>query len=433
MTESIGLLRRQEAITRLEIAISGARISGKRLLVAMVNLDRFFRINVAMGTDFGNRVLEIVDKRLFGNSLKHAGATVSKLGGNTFLVILQEDEESADRGLHQVEAVKNAVEQPIEDDRAELYLTASIGAACYPQDGLTSEQLICRTESALHHAKEQGGNRVFFYKAEETEKENRRLLIESSLRPALYMRQFQLSYQPIYRLCDGKLRGFQTIIRWEQPELGEVDSHEFVPVAEQNGLIVPIGEWMLREGCGRLQALKQHGLHGLVMSIRLSALQLKDPSFPHVLLNLVQEHGLSPEAIELEVREPARIMASETCLTFLSRLRAAGVRIALADFGTEGSSFHNLNQLPIHCVRIDPWFVRRIDLLGAERHIVEAIVRLAQKLGIEVVADGVEYREQYDLLKEWGCHYVQGHLLGHPMEPDMMEPANLNSSLYSAG
>ncbi|MCR2804198.1 putative bifunctional diguanylate cyclase/phosphodiesterase [Paenibacillus soyae] len=425
MAESIGFPGRQEAIMRLDIAISGARVSGKRLLVALVNVDRFFRVNAAKGTDFGNRVLETVSKRLCGKTLKHANATVSKLEGNTFLVILHEDEG----GLRQVEAVKYAVEQPIEDERAELYLTASIGAAYYPQDGLTSEQLICRTESALHRAKEQGGNRVFFYNPEDTERQNRKLSIECGLRPALYMQQFQLRYQPIYRLSDGRLRGFQTFIRWEHPELGELDTDEFLPIAEQNGLIVPIGEWMLREACRRLQALTPFGLRGLMMSVRLSALQLEDPSFPHVIQTLIQEHGLTPDAIELEVREPGRMQASETCLASLSRLRAAGVRTSIVDFGTGGASFHNLSQLPIHCVRIDPSFVRRIDLQGPEKHIVEAIVGLAHKLGVEVVADGVEYKEQYDMLKSWGCHYVQGHLLGRQMEPAMMETEALSSAV----
>ncbi len=431
MIGQTGFPGRQEAMMRLEVAISGARLSGKRLLVAMVSLDRFFRVHTVRGSEFGNRVLDIVERRLCGYSLKHAGATVTKLEGHTYLVILHEDEQSA-RGLQQMEAVKYAVERPIDEEQEELYLTASIGAAYYPNDGLTSEHLICRSEAALHQAKEQGGNRVFFYTIKDTEQQNRRLLMENSLRAALYMRQFKLRFQPYYRMEDGTLRGFQTSIHWEHPELGDVPAEEFIPVAEQSGFIVPIGEWAIVEACKRLKLLKRFGKQELTMSVQLSPLQLKDPAFPKVVLSHVQDHGLQPGALELEVKEPARIFGSTTSLTSLSRLRASGVRIALVDFGTGGASFHNLNQLPIQSVRIDASFVHRIDLQGAERHIVEAIVRLAQKLGLETIAEGVEYKGQFELLKEWGCQYAQGRLLGQPLEASMLEPASLRGALASA-
>ncbi|RIX60239.1 bifunctional diguanylate cyclase/phosphodiesterase [Paenibacillus nanensis] len=417
MMVSIGLSGRREAFVQLELAIGDARLTGKRLLVALVNLDKFYRMNESVGMAFGDSVLNQIEKRL---STSFHAKGISRLEGNTFLVIVQTDAEDQ-KYWQAVEAVKYAVERPFTGEAgAEFHMTASIGVSVYPQDGRTSDQLICRSESALYQAKEHGGNRVYFYNNEDTVKRNRRLLIESSLRPALYLRLFELSYQPIYRLSDGRLKGFETLIRWEHPELGSVEPNEFIPIAEHNGLIVPIGEWVLREACKRLSMLRSYGMNELTISVNLSPVQLLDPTFAFFVLNTISEYQLPASAIELEMKEHP-LIASPEALSALSKLRAAGVRISLDDFGTGYSSFDNLKQLPIHCLKIDRSFIGRIDLISAERHIVESLISLVKKLGLEVTAVGVEYEEQYDLLREWGCHYAQGYLLGQPMEAASIE------------
>jgi diguanylate cyclase (GGDEF)-like protein len=420
-----GLPCRKEAFAQLEVAVNVVRAAGKRMVVALVDIDRFYRVNEALGTDFGNEVLCIMSKRLA--EARMVSTSVSRVGGNRFLIAMPvEPEENG--GLQAVEAIKNAVERPIDVEGTELYLTSSIGATLFPQDGRTSEQLITRAESALYQSKSQGGNRARFYNLEDTIQLNRRIDIEAALRPALYLRQFRLSYQPIYRMSDGKLRGFEALIRWEHPQLGDISPTEFIPLAEQNGLIVPIGEWVLREACKMLAGMSKYGLCSLIMSINISPMQLMDPTFSQTVLNALKDHHLQPDSFELEITENHLLYTSDTAISTLSWLRANGVRIALDDFGIGYSSLANLKQLPIQCLKIDKSFVKKIDLQSAERIIVEGVIKLVHKLGLEVIAEGVEYAEQYELLCEWGCNYVQGFLLGKPQEPDVLDLSMIRRS-----
>ncbi|WP_424768684.1 putative bifunctional diguanylate cyclase/phosphodiesterase [Paenibacillus sp. sgz302251] len=426
-----GLPSRKEAFAQLEAAVHAVRAAGKRMVVALVDLDRFYRVNETRGMEFGNHVLRMMSHRL--SEARIGSSTVSRVGGNTFLVAVPVEQEEDDRAIHAVEFIKNAVERPIDVHGTELYLTSSIGAALYPQDGRTSELLICRAESALHQSKEKGGNRAQFYNTEDTLQLNRRIDVEAALRPALYLRQFHLSYQPIYRMEDGRLRGFEALIRWNHPELGKVTPNEFIPIAEYNGLIVPIGEWVLREACKTLADMRKYGLDGLLMSINVSPLQLQDPAFPRTVQNILHEYGLDSSFLEVEITENIMIHSSDATIATLSRLRAEGVRVVLDDFGTGYSSLTNLMQLPIQCLKIDKSFINQIDLQSAERVIVEGIIKLVHKLGLEVIAEGVEYEKQYELLREWGCNYVQGFLLGKPMAPDDLDLSTIQRSDYSKG
>lgn len=413
-----GLSGRKEAFAQLESAVHLAREADNRLIVALVDLDRFYRLNETRGHEFGDDVLNIVGMRL--EEVGPSPARVCRIGGNTYMVSMQLA-QGTDSCLHAVEAIKHAVELPIDENGTELYLTSSIGAALFPEDGLSSEQLVCRAESALHQSKNEGGNRTLFYNSDNTHRLHRRIDIEAALRPALYMRQFYLAYQPIFRISDGKMRGFETLIRWKHPELGFISPAEFIPIAEHNGLIVPIGEWVLREACKRISGMNKYGLSPIIMSVNISPVQLQNPTFAQTVLHILDEHNINYSSIELEITENVTLKHSETVLSSLSKLRCAGVRIALDDFGTGYSSLSNLKQLPIHCLKIDKSFIRAIDLPSAERLIVESLVELVHKLGIEVIAEGVEYKEQYELLKSWGCDYVQGFLFGKPMEPDQLD------------
>jgi EAL domain-containing protein (putative c-di-GMP-specific phosphodiesterase class I)/GGDEF domain-containing protein len=392
-------------------------------LVAIVEFDRFYRVVDTKGTAFSNAVMDNMISRLEETGRLLSGTKPPVLcnwGSQSFLYILQESDKT-DLCWKAVDAIKYSVECPVSEGGTELYLTSSIGACYYPQDGHTSDALICRAESALQMSKDGGGNRISFYRSEDTDHMNRRISIETGLRPALYQRQFHLSYQPIYKLSDGRLKGLEALLRWKHPELGMISPNEFIPIAEHNGLIIPIGEWVLRESCKMLAKIRRYGLRDLRMSINISPLQLHDPAFTSTVLGVLDENGMEPGSIELEITEHYLFNTSGTAVASLSRLRAAGVRIALDDFGTGYSSFSNLKQLPIHCLKIDKCFIEKIDLNGPERHIVESIIGLVQKLGIEVVAEGVEYEGQYQLLKDWGCDYVQGYLLGQPMEPTVMD------------
>jgi diguanylate cyclase (GGDEF)-like protein len=420
-----GLPSRKEAFAQLELSLNAARAAGKRMIVALVDLDRFYRLNETRGTDFGNEVLIIIGKRLM--AARQASATVSRVGGNRFLISAPLEADVC-QAMQALEAIKNAVERPIDADGIELYLTSSIGATLFPQDGLTSEQLICRAESALYQSKEQGGNHVRFYNTEDTIMLNRRSAIEAALRPALYLRQFRISYQPIYRMAEGKLRGFEALIRWEHPELGEIAPSEFLPLAEQNGLILPIGEWVLREACKMIVGMSTYGLCSIIISVNVSTQQLMDATFSQTLKNILKEYQISPTFVELEITDNTMLYSSDIAINNLNWLRAAGVCIALDNFGIGYSSLLNLKKLPIQCLKIDKLLIKKIDLEGSERIIVEGIIKLIHKLGIEVIAAGVEYKEQYELLSEWGCNYVQGVLLGKPQEPEVLDLSMIRRS-----
>lgn len=430
MGSSTQLLTRKEAYALVELSLQQARAAGKRLLVAIVEFDRFYRVMDTKGTAFSDAVMDNMINRLEETGKLLSGVKPPVLcnwGSHSFLCILQES-EAADLCWKAVDAIKYSVECPVSEGGTELYLTSSIGACYYPQDGFTGDTLICRAESALQMSKDGGGNRISFYRSEDTDRMYRRLSIETGLRPALYQRQFHLSYQPIYKLSDGRLKGLEALLRWNHPELGAISPNEFIPIAEHNGLIAPIGEWVLRESCRMLAKIRKCGLRDLRMSINISPLQLHDPAFTSTVLGVLEENGMEPGSVELEITEHYLFNASGTAVASLSRLRAAGVRIALDDFGTGYSSFSNLKQLPIHCLKIDKSFIEKIDLDGPERHIVESIIGLVHKLGIEVVAEGVEYEGQYRLLKDWGCDYVQGYLLGKPMEPTVMDTTMFRGS-----
>ncbi|GLX67406.1 putative bifunctional diguanylate cyclase/phosphodiesterase [Paenibacillus glycanilyticus] len=422
------LPERQEAYAQLDVALSGARATGQRLVVALIQIDRFYGVNEVKGIDAGNQVLDRI-----GAKLRQGEGTVfvTLISGDTFLMAREIGYSQAECA-GAVEEMKYAAHYPVEIDGAELHLTASIGTCLFPQNGRTSERLLGHAETALLKSREQGGNRITFYSEEETDQMNRWLEVGAALRPALYLRQFHLSYQPIFRTETGRLRGFEALLRWNQPELGTIWPGEFIPIAEQNGLIVPIGEWALREACRMLAGMQEYGSKELVISVNISHVQLMDGSFCSMVAHVLEEVGIEPSSLELEVKEDVILHFTDKTLAVLSQLRTLGVRITLDNFGEGYSSLANLKQLPVNNVKISKSFIRQIDTESVERHIVEAMIGLLHKLEIEVIAGGVEYEEQYKLLREWNCDFVQGFLLGSPMQPDLLDMSINRKSTQTA-
>lgn len=408
--------------------MSRARASGQRLVVALIQIDRFYGVNEAKGLEACNQVLESIGGRL---SQGADTAFVTLISGDTFLMAREIGYSQAECA-NAVEEMKYAAQYPVSYEGAELNLTASIGTCLFPQNGRTSERLLGHAETALFKSREQGGNRITFYSEEETAQMNRWLEVGALLRPALYLRQFHLSYQPIFRTDNGRLRGFEALLRWNQPELGAIWPAEFIPIAEQNGLIVPIGEWALREACRMLAGMQEYGLKELVIAVNISHVQLMDNSFCSMVAHVLGEAGIEPSCLELEVKEDVILHFTDKTLAVLSQLRALGVRITLDNFGEGYASLANLKQLPVNSVKISKSFIRQIDVQSVERHIVEAMIGLLHKLEIEVIAGGVEYEEQYKLLKEWSCDFVQGFLLGSPMQPDLLDMSIIRKSPQTA-
>ncbi|MFB9325866.1 putative bifunctional diguanylate cyclase/phosphodiesterase [Paenibacillus aurantiacus] len=405
-----GLPGRLAAFVLLEQVIAYARGANAEVIVAVVDFDRFHLINESRGTVFGDQTLRLLSERFQAEEL--AGFIACRIGGNAFVLFKQcRRREEADC----IASLKAQVEAPLVVDGHVLYPTCSIGIAEYPKNGRGAEKLLRHADTAMQQAKTAGGNRIGVYTEADAVRAGRRLQLEGELRSALERGQLSLHYQPIYE-ASGRLRGFEALLRWAHPELGAISPAEFVPLAEQTGLIVPIGEWVIREACRMYNEAVGKGNAGIVMAVNLSPVQLRAPAFVDGILRLLAEGGMPASGLELEITESIMLEAGETTIASLRRLRQAGVRIALDDFGTGYASLTYLRELPIHTLKLDRSFIHPICRQHTERVIVESMISLVHRLGLEVVAEGIEDEDQLALLREWGCDFLQGHLLGRPVE-----------------
>ncbi|WP_338554203.1 bifunctional diguanylate cyclase/phosphodiesterase [Paenibacillus sp. KS-LC4] len=390
--------------------------ASKGLAAVLVQLDHFYRIVEARGMDYGCEVMQLIEDRLV-----EAGADRSaiwQLNDSTFLVAAVLDAGQAD-GYSMIERYKTMVQHPVGFGSDRFHLTASIGVSLFPQDGTTSEQLICHAETALYSGVLKGEGQISYYLRAATEQIHRQLELENAIRTALYKGQFHLNYQPIYQVETGKLRGFEVLLRWNHPELGSIQPDEFIPFAEKNGMIMPIGAWVIKQACRMLGTLPDHS--ELIMSVNISPTELADCTYADMVLNTLEEAGIPPQCLQLEIKAGYHYVNCDRSIKALTRLHASGVFIALDDFGSMHSSLASFQHLPIHALKLDRSFIREIDKEGVEHHIVEAMIGLLHKLGICVIAEGVEYVKQYELLRGWGCDYMQGYLLGQPARPDILD------------
>ncbi|TYP70716.1 putative bifunctional diguanylate cyclase/phosphodiesterase [Paenibacillus methanolicus] len=410
-----GLPGRLAAFTLLEQVIARAKSARTDVVVAVVDFDRFHLINESKGTVFGDQTLRLLAERFKTEEL--ADFTACRIGGNTFVLfkpcLLREESNCIAR-------LKTQAEAPLVVEGHVLYPTCSIGIAEYPKNGRSAERLLRHADTAMQQAKAAGGNRIGAYTEADATRAGRRLKLEGELRGALERHELSLRYQPIYA-ASGRLRGFEALLRWNHPELGAVSPAEFVPLAEQTGLIVPIGEWVIREACRMQRETTAKGHADIVMAVNLSPVQLRVPSFVDGMLRLLEECGVPASGLELEITESIMLEAGETTIASLDRLRQAGVRIALDDFGTGYASLTYLRELPIHTLKLDRSFIHPICHQHTERVIVESMISLVHRLGLEVVAEGIEDEDQLALLREWGCDLLQGYLLGRPIEARGMD------------
>lgn len=425
MYRLIGLAERQKIYAQLEAAVRRASELTRRLAIVVIHMDRFNYLNEAKGRAYGNKVLNDIGMRLLQSSEGTAEACM--MGSSTFLVVKEIGSAHEDSSLA-VDELKYAAEYPFEDEGVELHFTASIGVSLFPQDGQAIEELISHAEAALNQSLKRGDSRITFYCSEETEQINRRLQVGNCLRQALIMQQFHISFQPIYRVSDGRLKGFEALLRWKHPELGYIHPAEFIPIAEQIGLIIPIGEWVIKESCGMLANMQQYGMKDLTLAVNLSSLQLLEDTFIPNIRHVLNEKGLEPSCLEMEIKESILMHSSDKTLKALTQLRAEGIRIILDEYGKGYSSIENLQQLPINGVKISKHYIQKIDRNSSEKLIVEALIGLLHKLELDVIADGVEYQEQYELLCDWQCDYVQGLLLGQSMKPDILDLSMVRKS-----
>jgi len=381
--------------------------------VFLIDLNRFRKITNTLGVLAGDKVLLEAAKRLrmaFGE-----GDFIARLGADRFVAVVPHLVREAQAG-----EVATAIHQCVNDvfrvDGQELFVKASVGASFYPRDGLEWSDLFRNAESALYGAKAEGGSSYQAYKPELDCLGKERLAMETALYHALEKQQFVLHYQPQFDLASGQMTGAEALIRWQHPELGMISPCEFVPLLEETGLIVPVGEWVLRTACLQNKRWQDAGLPPIRIAVNLSAIQFRQPGLALTIRKVLQETGLYPEYLELEITENIAMHAEEMVIAILDELRAIGIQIAIDDFGTGYSSLSYLKRFPIDKLKIDKSFVR--DCKGGidDCGIVMAIIGVGRSLKLKVIAEGVETLMQADLLKLNGCDEVQGYFYGKPME-----------------
>jgi diguanylate cyclase (GGDEF)-like protein/PAS domain S-box-containing protein len=397
---------------RLNEAIHLSSRYRRKLAVIYLDLDHFKHINDSLGHVVGDRLLQSVARRLF--TCVRSSDTVSRLGGDEFVVLLWEVRQAQDAALTATKILE-ALRLPYLVEDHELHITASIGMVTYPDDGTDTETLLKRADLAMYHAKDAGRDSFQFFKLEMNERAVARKTVEGNLRHAIERNELVLHYQPKLDLASGEVIGAEALIRWHHPERGLVPPKEFISVAEDCGLIVPIGRWVLREACRQARTWQVAGMPALGMSANVSSVELRSPGFVEGLRAILAETGLEPRLLELELTEPVLIDEARSVATVLRELKEIGVRLTLDDFGTGYSSLTHLKRFPIDALKIDQSFVRDLATDSDGASIVTAMIGMGRSLNMLVVAEGVETRQQLEILREHRCPQAQGYYFGRPV------------------
>jgi diguanylate cyclase (GGDEF)-like protein len=406
-----GLPNRTLLADRVGQAIARAHRSGGMLAVLFLDLDRFKNVNDSFGHAVGDMLLTSVSARLTAS--RREDDTVARLGGDEFIISIPDVS-----GAPEAEAVAARIladlAKPFTISGHQLHADGSIGIALYPRDGDTAETLMRNADTAMYHAKESGRANYQFFSAQLTERVSRRLSTETNLRRALERGEFIVHYQPLVNLATGHVDGGEALLRWPQEDQRIISPVEFIPIAEDTGLIVPLGEWVLLEACAQAQAWQaQHP--GLRVAVNLSARQFRQKNLIGMIEQVLGESRLAPSLLELELTEGMLMHNVEEAARILLRLDEIGVRLAIDDFGTGYSSLSYLKRFPIHTLKIDRSFVRDISTDPDDAAIVTAIVAMARSLNLVVTAEGVETEEQAAFLRSLTCDYAQGFHFGQPM------------------
>ena len=391
---------------RVAMALADADRTGANVAVAVIDLDRFKNINDSLGQTGGNRVLAAVANRLV--SAVPRGATVARMGGDEFAVLLPAvDGPAAVSAL--AAAVLAGVSEPLGVAKRELFLTASIGVALYPQDGEEADAVIRNADVAMYRAKDAGRNTCRHYTADMNARASERLALESGLHTALGRGEICLYYQPKVSLRSGRIVGMEALVRWNHPVLGVVPPDEFIPLAEESGVIVELGAWALAEACRQTKQWMDGGLPRLTVSVNLSARQFQQGGVEGVVARALRDSGLDPIQLELELTESLALQDPDAISASLRELKDIGIQCSVDDFGTGYSGLQYLTRFPIDKLKIDKAFVRNIGKSRDDARLVAGVIALAHGLELEVVAEGVETEEQLDFLTEHGCDLVQGY------------------------
>jgi diguanylate cyclase (GGDEF)-like protein/PAS domain S-box-containing protein len=407
-----GLPNRMLLNDRISQAITLARRHMRHLAVLFMDLDGFKHINDSLGHPTGDKLLQSIAGRLVG--CVRASDTVSRQGGDEFVVLLSEVQLSEDTAIT-AKRILQAVAAPHSIGQHDLHVTASIGVSVYPEDGIDTDTLIKNADTAMYQAKENGRQSFQFFKPAMNARAVERQSIEEGLRRALERQEFKLYYQPKVNLMTGAITGAEALIRWLHPTRGLVSPADFIPVAEDCGLILPIGAWVLREACKQAQAWIDVGLPAITMAVNVSAMEFRDKNFLAGLVAILAETGFDPRSLELELTESVLMKHAASTATILRTLRESGIRVAVDDFGTGYSSLSYLQKFPIDAVKIDQSFIRQISTAGDDTTIVKAVIGMARGLKLRVIAEGVETQEEAAFLRAYRCEEAQGYFFSRPV------------------
>lgn len=420
-----GLPNRTRFLDQLSDALETAKERNEKLALLYLDLDNFKRINDTLGHGVGDKLLYLMAERLrtecrcddlvgSGSTPKNAVAGLARLGGDEFVVMLR-DIQGPDDASTVANRVINALRQPMRLSTHEILVTPSVGVAVYPSDAADVDTLLRNADLAMYFAKRQGPGRFAFYKETMNASALMRLTLETQLRSALNRNEFSLHYQPQVHLGTGLISSLEALLRWNNVDLGSVPPDDFIPVAEETGLILPIGEWVLRTACTQAKAWHDEGLLSGVVAVNVSSAQLAQPDFPALVATVLRETGLSPALLELEITESLVMQDESHAKPILAELKRIGVSLAIDDFGMGYSNFLRLRELSVDRLKIDRSFISRIQSHTDDRVLVSTIIKMAQSLGLGVVAEGVEEFSQLLQLQDEKCDQAQGFLLSRPL------------------
>jgi len=415
---------------RLQQTLASAKKYNRIVAILFLDLDNFKRINDTLGHDHGDKLLLNVADRLQGyvrNSdsiarleVERGDTTIARLGGDEFTILLTEIKHIKD-AAKVAQRILDLFNEPFAIESREVFITTSIGISVYPDDGETVDTLLKYADTAMYHAKDQGRNNYQFYKESMNIMTIERLDLENKLRKALDRKEFILHYQPQLDTKTKKIIAVEALIRWMHPDKGMMAPMTFIPLAEETGLIIPIGEWILRTACDQNKAWQQAGLPSIRITVNISSVQFIQKNFVKMVDKILKESGLDPQYLELELTESILMQATDTAVTTLKELKSLGIRLSIDDFGTGYCSLNYLKRFPVDTLKIDQSFIRDLSISQEDKAIIHAMIALGHTLNLDVIAEGVETMHQLEYLSEKGSDAVQGFLFSKPLPNDLFK------------
>jgi diguanylate cyclase (GGDEF)-like protein/PAS domain S-box-containing protein len=414
-----GLPNRSLLKDRLTQAVLQAQRYNRCVTVAFIDLDNFKLVNDSLGHNVGDELLKEVASRM--QKCLRATDTVVRLGGDEFVIVLFDQAKDAEAVLVTLQRISTAITAPMHIAGHEIKVTSSIGIASYPGDAEDPDMLLANADAAMYRAKESGRDNFQFYTPELNLKVQEKLVLQDALRHALYRSEFSLVYQPQVDLKTGATFAVEALLRWNNPVLGVIPPNKFIPLAEETGLIVSIGEWVLREACRQNKAWQNAGLPPIIVSVNISARQFKEKALVDVIIRALADSGLKPQYLELELTESLIMQDATWAVAVMKTLQAFGVKLAIDDFGTGHSNLSALKTFPVARLKIDKSFIDNLPVSESDQAVVGTVISLGQKLNMRVIAEGVETDEQVAFLRRNNCDEVQGYHFSPPVSAEEIQ------------